>query len=249
MSLFGENRPGQAEQSNASPVQSPAKAKSDREDASAAAEKGGDRSFASPAPETRRPSPLITLPGGAEVPGPGVSPKEFGAFLATGIAAGQASVAKTTLPEHNLPANRLQVLEVRLHPVELGTVTARLRITEQQLSVEINAESTEGKDSLSARESAIRASLEALGFRIDRLTIQHVPGLGNSSQTTGALEAGLRQDSPAFGSTGGAGAGNAGGSRQGTGSANGKSESNGITGGAGEVASARPRDGGSGLFI
>lgn len=250
LGLFGESRQAQAQPDRPAPARDAAKAKPDRAGVSAAAEKAEDRGPASPVPEAKPASPLVSPLGGGSALHPSISPKAFGPFLVANISPSAPSPLLSLTPaEKILPANDLRVLEVRLHPVELGVVTAKLRITEQQLSVEITADSSEGKDSLAAQESAIRASLEALGFQVDRLTIQHLPGSGSLDQNTSSRSSGPPQGGPAFGGAGGTDAGNAGGNGQRSGGGDGKDRTGGGNGGAGEGMVARARHGGSGVFI
>ncbi len=249
LGLFGESRQVQAQPDKPAPVWDAAKAKPDRAGVSAAAEKAEDPLPAPSAPEAKPASPLVSPLGGGSALHPSISPKAFGPFLVANISPSAPSPLVSLTPaEKILPANDLRVLEVRLHPVELGVVTAKLRITEQQLSVEITADSSEGKDSLAAQESAIRASLEALGFQVDRLTIQHLPGSGSLDQNASSRSSGPPQGGQAFGGAGGAGAGNAGRNGQKAGG-DGKDRTSGGNGGAGEGMVARARHGGSGVFI
>lgn len=249
LGLFGESRQAQAQPDRPAPARDAAKAKPDRAGVSAAAEKAEDPLPAPSAPEAKPASPLVNPLGGGSALHPSISPKSFGPFLAANVSPSvPSSPMSAASTEKASPANDLRVLEVRLHPVELGLVTAKLRINEQQLSVEITADSAEGKDSLAAQESAIRSSLEALGFRIDRLTIQHLAGSNSPNQNTGNSEAGPPQGGQAFGNAGGAGADNAGRNGQKAGGDGEEGTGGGISG-AGEGMVARARHGGSGVFI
>jgi chemotaxis protein MotD len=75
------------------------------------------------------------------------------------------------LPAQNAVAST-HSLKVQLHPAELGTVTATLRIAGEQLTVELQVESVEAQQRLSADTETIVKSLRALGLEVDRVTIQ-----------------------------------------------------------------------------
>jgi chemotaxis protein MotD len=78
------------------------------------------------------------------------------------------------LPAQNAVAST-HSLKVQLHPAELGTVTATLRIAGEQLTVELQVESVEAQQRLSADTETIVKSLRALGLEVDRVTIQQSP--------------------------------------------------------------------------
>jgi chemotaxis protein MotD len=74
--------------------------------------------------------------------------------------AGQAAPATT------------QALKIQLQPVELGMVTANLRITGEQLSVEIEVESVEAYNRLSSETDAIARALRSHGIAVEEVVIQ-----------------------------------------------------------------------------
>lgn len=75
-------------------------------------------------------------------------------------------------------------LKIQLNPANLGEVNARLRLTGEQLSVEIHVDSPEAYHRLSGERDAIVSSLRGLGFRVDDVSIQQQSqGTGNQPQS------------------------------------------------------------------
>jgi len=111
------------------------------------------------------PAPATTFPGLTAAP------------LLTAIAADgswrelASSADSRGLPAQNAVAST-HSLKVQLHPAELGMVTASLRFAGEQLTVELQVESVEAQQRLSADADTIVKSLRALGLEVDRVTIQ-----------------------------------------------------------------------------
>jgi len=63
------------------------------------------------------------------------------------------------------------VLKIELHPAELGLVTAHLRLSGEQLSIELKPETHDAYRRLSSDSEAIVKSLRGLGFEVDKVTI------------------------------------------------------------------------------
>ncbi|WP_095084521.1 flagellar hook-length control protein FliK [Mesorhizobium sophorae] len=63
------------------------------------------------------------------------------------------------------------VLKIELHPAELGMVTANLRLSGEQLSIELKPATHDAYRRLSADSEAIVKSLRGLGFEVDKVTI------------------------------------------------------------------------------
>ncbi|QPC85400.1 hypothetical protein GA830_00555 [Mesorhizobium sp. NBSH29] len=85
----------------------------------------------------------------------------------------QAHTASAT-PTTHAPSQpvALTKIKIQLTPVELGMVTAELRIAGDQLSVELTAETAEAHHRLSSDSETILKSLRALGYDIDKVSIQ-----------------------------------------------------------------------------
>lgn len=62
-------------------------------------------------------------------------------------------------------------MKLQLHPAELGMVTADLRFSGDQLAVELKVENAEAYHRLSSDSDSIVASLKALGYDIDQVTV------------------------------------------------------------------------------
>lgn len=74
-------------------------------------------------------------------------------------------------------------LRIQLNPAELGIVTARLTATGSQLSIEIQVESSDARQRLAGDSDAIVKALRAIGFDIDKVTIQQQPQQGGQPGT------------------------------------------------------------------
>ena len=66
----------------------------------------------------------------------------------------------------------MRSLKIQLHPAELGMVTANLKTSGEQLSVELQVDNQEAYHRLSADSDAIVKSLRSLGYDIDRVSVQ-----------------------------------------------------------------------------
>jgi chemotaxis protein MotD len=72
-------------------------------------------------------------------------------------------------------------LKLQLHPAELGMVTANLRFSGDQLTVELRVENAEAYRRLTADSDTIVKSLRSMGLSIDQVTIQQ-PQSSSSAQ-------------------------------------------------------------------
>lgn len=161
-----------------------------------------ERSFPAPAPSAMSPAAATVV----------------GAIAADGTAraaslapsAGIASTASVAVPTH--------VLKIELHPAELGVVTASLRLSGEQLSIELKPETHEAHRRLAADSEAIVKSLRGLGFDVDQVTILQpsiaISAAGRTDAAGSPPAAGRDQPSFQPGQSGGNGGG-AGGHAQG----------------------------------
>lgn len=83
----------------------------------------------------------------------------------------QRSAAPNPAVNHSVPGTP-QALKIQLHPLDLGTVTANLRISGNQLSIEIQVETTEAYSKLSSETEAIARSLRSHGISVEEVVIQ-----------------------------------------------------------------------------
>ena len=93
------------------------------------------------------------------------------------------------------------VLKIELHPAELGMVTAHLRLSGEQLSIELKPETHDAYRRLSSDSEAIVKSLRGLGFEVDKVTIMQpsvaVPA-ATRTDATASLTAAPGRDQSAF---------------------------------------------------
>ncbi|CAM5463111.1 chemotaxis protein MotD [Aquamicrobium terrae] len=119
-----------------------------------------------------------------------------------------AAASATALQPAATVTSAAHALKIELHPAELGSVTASLRMAGQQLSIEVRPETHEAYRKLSADSEAIVKSLRGLGFDIDRVTVLQ-PSLAATpaARADAAGHAGMQpgRDQPSFqaGSNGG----------------------------------------------
>jgi len=102
------------------------------------------------------------------------------------------------------------LLKIELHPAELGSVTASLRLTGQQLSVEIKPETHEAYRRLTADADEIRKSLDRLGLSVDAVTVlqpQIAATAATRTDMTSSATAASGQNQASFQSGGSAGNG------------------------------------------
>ncbi|WP_163267310.1 flagellar hook-length control protein FliK [Chelativorans alearense] len=79
----------------------------------------------------------------------------------------------------------LHTLKIQLQPAELGPVTARLSISGDKLLVELQVETAEARQKLNADGEAMTRALRALGYEVDRVTVQQAPGGTNANAGSG----------------------------------------------------------------
>ncbi|WFP78450.1 flagellar hook-length control protein FliK [Mesorhizobium sp. WSM4906] len=124
-----------------------------------------------------------------------------------------ASIAAQTATSVAVPTH---VLKIELHPSELGMVTASLRLSGEQLSIEMKPETHEAYRRLTADSDAIVKSLRGLGFDVDHVTILQ-PSIAVHSASRADANAPLPmstgRDQPSF-QPGNSGGNSAGGDQQ-----------------------------------
>ena len=77
-------------------------------------------------------------------------------------------------------------LRIQLNPAELGVVTARLTMTGSQLSIEIQAESSDARQRLANDTEAILKALKVAGIDVEKVTIQQAPAANSGANQQGA---------------------------------------------------------------
>ncbi|MDX8520023.1 flagellar hook-length control protein FliK [Mesorhizobium dulcispinae] len=124
-----------------------------------------------------------------------------------------ASIAAQTANSVAVPTH---VLKIELHPSELGMVTASLRLSGEQLSIEMKPETHEAYRRLTADSEAIVKSLRGLGFEVDHVTILQPSIAAHSAaraDANSAMPMSTGRDQPSF-QPGNSGGNSAGGDRQ-----------------------------------
>lgn len=91
-------------------------------------------------------------------------------------ATGSRSQAQTTV----------STLRIQLNPAELGMVTARLTATGAQLEIEIRVESNDARQRLANDSDAILKALRAVGYDVDKVTIQQASHTGGAPAQQGS---------------------------------------------------------------
>ncbi|TPI60244.1 flagellar hook-length control protein FliK [Mesorhizobium sp. B3-1-7] len=118
--------------------------------------------------------------------------------------AGSQTTNSVAVPTH--------VLKIELHPSELGSVTASLRLSGEQLSIEMKPATHEAYRRLTADSDAIVKSMRSLGFDVDKVTILQ-PSIAahaaSRADAPSAMPMSTGRDQPSFqpGNSGGNGAG------------------------------------------
>ncbi|ODT29573.1 MAG: hypothetical protein ABS35_08255 [Kaistia sp. SCN 65-12] len=124
----------------------------------------------------KQPAAPVTVTDAQSFPAPAPSPNQTVAALASAIAtdggAKQVLAASAGLVQQ-APSVAVQshMLKIELHPAELGMVTAHLRLSGGQLSIDLKPENQEAHRRLSADSDALVRSLQGLGFDVDRITV------------------------------------------------------------------------------
>ncbi|MBW9063693.1 flagellar hook-length control protein FliK [Rhizobium herbae] len=65
----------------------------------------------------------------------------------------------------------LNTLKIQMHPIDLGTVTATLRLKDEELQVELKVETGDAFRQLSDDQDAMVKALRALGFAVDQVSV------------------------------------------------------------------------------
>ena len=140
-------------------------------------------------PAAERPVPKVTVMSVQTAPAPAapagapsLSPTSASFVQSLGSADGlprYVSETGTQSGAHNGP-KPVTTLKIQLHPVDLGTVTAKLSGDSEKLSIEVHVENREAHHRLQSDGDAIVKALRSMGFDIDRITVQQAPQTGPS---------------------------------------------------------------------
>ncbi|VVT25480.1 flagellar hook-length control protein FliK [Hoeflea sp. EC-HK425] len=103
----------------------------------------------------------------------------------TAIAAQKAAPAQQlTQTGLSQPGQTLHTLKLQLNPVSLGSVTAVLKLTGDDLSVEIKVQTAEAYRQIKEDNQSMLKALRAQGFGVEQISVQHVPGPDRASSQT-----------------------------------------------------------------
>lgn len=104
-----------------------------------------------------------------------------------------ADPARSSQTRGSLSASGVNTLRIQLNPAELGMVTARLTAAGSQLSIEIQVESNDARQRLSSESDAILKALRAIGFDVEKVTIQQTSPNAQSQNQAQASGSGREQ--------------------------------------------------------
>ncbi|ASY55295.1 flagellar hook-length control protein FliK [Sinorhizobium sp. CCBAU 05631] len=85
----------------------------------------------------------------------------------------------------NHAGKTLNTLKIQMHPIELGTVTATLRLKDDELQVDLKVETGEAFRQLRDDQSEIVKALRAQGFAVDQVNVVFNAG-GDASSGSGS---------------------------------------------------------------
>ena len=103
----------------------------------------------------------------------------------TAIAAQKAAPAQQlTQTGLSQPGQTLHTLKLQLNPVSLGSVTAVLKLTGDDLSVEIKVQTAEAYRQIKEDNQSMLKALRAQGFGVEQISVQHVAGPDRASSQT-----------------------------------------------------------------
>lgn len=134
-----------------------------------------------PAPAAQPPTPGPTIPALVDA-------------ISSGASSAQGS-QPPALPAHNAapPAPVLHTMKIQLYPAALGMVTAKLRLVGDSLNVDLQVNTIEAHHRLSSDSDAIVKSLRALGYDVDRVTVQPPPAQAATTGNHNAASTGRDQ--------------------------------------------------------
>ncbi len=142
-----------------------------------AAPAGDERAGSAPPADSHAGTTPVTVTAVQSFPAPASYPASqtiialAGVIAADGMAKSALSApAGQTKPAYPVAAAS-HMLKIELHPAELGTVTANLRLAGGQLSIELRPETQEAHRRLSSDSDTLVKSLQGLGLNVDKLTI------------------------------------------------------------------------------
>lgn len=95
-----------------------------------------------------------------------------------------ASAQSAAIPGQPQSGQMLHTLKLQLNPISLGSVTAVLKLSGEELTVDIKVQTAEAYRQLSDDNQAILKALRGQGFGVEQINIQHVAGPERGSNQT-----------------------------------------------------------------
>ena len=134
--------------------------------------------------ETRRFMPAQNMSANAQL-----VTRSLAELGATAMAAQRAAPLQTTAlaaaQSATQPAGQtLHTLKLQLNPASLGSVTAELRLSGDDLTVEIKVQTAEAYRHIKEDNQAILKALRAQGFGVEQISVQHVVGSERAGNQT-----------------------------------------------------------------
>lgn len=110
-----------------------------------------------------------------------VNSQAVAAAIAGDPALGAAAMAGTDPLAQTGAGRVMNTLRIQMHPIDLGTVTATLKLKDDALQVELRVETGEAYRQLSDDQDAMMRALKAQGFNVDQITLIFTPSASGDS--------------------------------------------------------------------
>lgn len=94
------------------------------------------------------------------------------------------SARSSAVPGQPQSGQMLHTLKLQLNPLSLGSVTAVLKLSGEELSVDIKVETAEAYRQLTDDNQAILKALRSQGYGVEQINIQHVAGSDRAANQT-----------------------------------------------------------------
>jgi chemotaxis protein MotD len=137
----------------------------------------------------------------------GIAPTPVGTVSMSANAQSVASaIAGSGNPAQSLDANSslsmaaggatgkvVNTLKIQMHPIDLGLVTATLRLRGEELQIDLRVRTGEAYRQLSDDQDAMVKALQAQGFQVDQVNVIYAPSDGGAGSETPAQQQGNQQ--------------------------------------------------------
>ncbi|AOF91783.1 flagellar hook-length control protein FliK [Sinorhizobium sp. RAC02] len=115
-------------------------------------------------------------------------------------AASLSSTGSLLQPHEAMTGKVVNTLKIQMHPIELGLVTATLRLHGDELTVSLQVQTAEAYRQLSDDQDAMVKALRDQGFAVDQVSVQFTPADRNSGTQQGDGQSQQQQQQPQFSS-------------------------------------------------